>query len=60
MPSDLLFPPLEDAEKTIGKSGHMHGANMVMIPAKNEKTRSVSINLPWQNPGIRSFPHRQK
>jgi len=43
MPSDFLFPPLEDAENTIGKSGHMHGAKIVINPAKNEKTSSISI-----------------
>ena len=42
MPSDFLFPPLEDAEKTIGKSGHMQGAKIVTNPARNEKIRRVS------------------
>ena len=43
MPKDFLFPPLDDAEKTIGKRGHMQGAKMVINPAKNEKIRSVTI-----------------
>jgi len=48
MPSDFLFPPPEDAENTIGKSGHMQGAKIVINPAKNEKIRSVAIlrNVP--------------
>jgi len=43
IPRDLLLPPPEDAENTIGKSGHMHGAKIVINPAKNEKIRRVTI-----------------
>jgi hypothetical protein len=43
MPSDFLFPPPDDAEKTMGKSGQMQGAKIVINPAKNEKTSSVNI-----------------
>jgi hypothetical protein len=43
IPSDFLFPPPDDAENTIGKSGHIQGAKIVINPAKNEKIRSVTI-----------------
>ena len=43
MPSDFLFPPPDDAENTMGKSGHIQGAKIVINPAKNEKTSSVII-----------------
>jgi hypothetical protein len=43
IPRDFFFPPADDAEKTIGKSGQMHGAKIVMNPAKNEKSSSVAM-----------------
>ncbi len=46
MPSDFLLPPPDDAENTMGKSGHMQGAKIVIKPAKNEKTSSISIYYP--------------
>ena len=45
MPSDLLLSPPDDAENTMGKSGHMHGAKIVINPAKNEKPSSVTTCL---------------
>jgi hypothetical protein len=60
MPSDFLFPPPEDAENTMGKSGHMQGAKIVMNPAKNEKIRSVAIYPPVENPGYKVIPPSTK
>lgn len=44
IPSGLRFPPVDEAERTIGNSGQIHGAKMVTSPEIKEKKRSVSIS----------------
>ena len=38
IPNGLRFPPVLPADNTIGKSGQIHGAAMVMMPDKNVNT----------------------
>ena len=59
-PRDFLFPPPEDAENTIGKSGQMQGAKIVINPARNEKIRSVPTYPPVEKPGYRVIPPSTK
>ena len=45
IPNGRLFPLPEDADKTIGNNGQMHGAKIVTSPAKNAKKRRMTMNL---------------
>jgi len=49
IPSGRRCPPFPatDEDKTIGKSGQIHGARIVTRPDKNAKSKSIMINVEY-------------
>ncbi len=45
IPRGLFFPPVTVAERIIGKSGQIQGANMVTKPDRKAKRKRISIGL---------------
>jgi hypothetical protein len=45
IPRGFLCPPVEDADKTIGRSGHIQGAAIVIKPEIKANRRSADIYL---------------
>jgi hypothetical protein len=43
IPSGFFFPPVADEERTIGKSGQIQGARIVMRPEMKAKNKRMSI-----------------
>jgi hypothetical protein len=44
-PNGFLFPPVTPADKTIGRIGQIHGANIVTMPERNVKKSKTNIML---------------
>ncbi len=44
-PKGFLFPPVVADDKTIGRIGHIHGANIVTNPEINANISNVSMNV---------------
>ena len=45
IPRGFLCPPVVVEDKIIGRSGHMHGANIVIKPDTNAKISSIPIRI---------------
>ncbi len=46
-PSGFLCPPVTVDERTIGKSGHIHGAKIVTRPEIKAKIKRININFKY-------------
>jgi hypothetical protein len=45
IPKGFLFPPADDEESTIGRSGQIHGASMVINPETKANKSNIIIVL---------------